>query len=129
MPVSDKVPAFLKPAIPFAPHILAFFFGLLIGWFAWHHSGSALTNPNAIHRYVVGNDGFSLDDKINAAAALNKPKGASPLTGSRDIPVFFQDFNSELVEGEDGNMVAPVVETLSGSKNAIDDIERKMMLA
>jgi hypothetical protein len=99
---------------------------VVVLWWWTKPAASTLANPNAIHRYVVGLDGSSLDDRINAAAALNKHSG---LTGTRDVPVFFQEFNSELVRDDDGNLNRAVTEGLAGTKDAIDDLERKMMLA
>lgn len=111
-------------ALKYWVHAAAFLLGLLFGWLVFGGS-SGFANPNAIHRYVVGLDGTSLDDRINAAAALDS---RSSLTGTRDVPVFFQDFNSELVKDSEGNLNRVVSEGLSGTKDAIDDLERKMML-
>lgn len=94
-----------------------------------HGEASEFTNPNNIHRYVVGQDGLSMDDKINAAAATVPKSG---LTGTRDVPVFFQDFGMELAADETGNLVAQrsgdKVSALAGDKDEIADIEKKFML-
>ncbi len=86
-------------------------------------SKSEFYNPNAIRRYVIGQSGDSLDDRIVAASK-------STLTGTRDVPVFYQDLGSQLVRSDDGTMQREVVETLAGDKSdAIDALEKKLMLA
>lgn len=103
--------------------------GLLAVLFLWW-VGSLLVsskepfyNPNAIRRYVIGQSGDSLDDRIIAASK-------STLTGTRDVPVFYQDLGSQLVRSDDGTMQREVVETLAGDKaDAIDALEKKLMLA
>lgn len=58
-------------------------------------SKSCFVDPNNIRRYVVGNDGSSLDDKVYGASKSN-------LTGTRDVPVFFQDYDYEMVKNANG---------------------------
>ncbi len=90
----------------------------------WSSTSSSFSNPNNIHRYIVGQDGMSLDDKINAASHVK-----STLTGTRDIPVFFQDYNLELTRDEaSGNLVSSRGETLAGERDEIAEIEQKFML-
>ena len=79
---------------------------------------SGLSDPNNIRRYVVGSDGQSLDDKLNG--------NRSGLTGSRDIPVFFQDFDTELTRDAAGNLVNER-EGLSGDKDPVSDIEKRFL--
>ena len=99
---------------------------------------SGFTDPNDIRRYVVGLDGLTMDDKINAArqkalaasapASAPAAPAASTMTGTRDIPVFFQDFGIEVDHDASGNLVTNRGETLAGSKDEIADIEKKFML-
>lgn len=87
-------------------------------------SSSSFTDPNNIHRYVVGQDEMSMDDKINAAV-----RSRSQLTGTRDVPVFFQDYGIEAtVDEASGNVVTQHGETFAGDKDEIYEIEKKFML-
>lgn len=76
--------------------------------------------PNNIRRYVVGQEGWSLDDKINS-------NSKSGLTGSRDAPVFFSDFNVEMVRDGQGNL-NPTRESFSGEKDDVTNIEQRFMV-
>lgn len=88
-----------------------------VGWGA-----SGFTNsPNNIRRYIVADDGVSLDDKINRSAK-------SGLTGTRDVPVFFSDFNVEMARDADGNL-NPQRESFSNEKvNDVTNIEQRFMV-
>ena len=102
--------------------VLAFIFFVM-----WMYSegSSSFEDRNAINRFIVGQDGRSMDDKINDAI-----NAKSPLTGTRDIPVFFQNYNLELErDATTGNLVANRGgETLAGDKDEIAEIEKKFML-
>jgi hypothetical protein len=64
-----------------------------------HHVGS-FSNPNDSgysYRYQAGPDGVSLNDRMVAAQAKAQPQAnVSGLTGSRDVPVFFQDYDYDM---------------------------------
>lgn len=76
----------------------------------WH--SESFTNPNDTqyaNRYEAGPDGVSLNDRMVAAqnkgvqkwhesqaAPAVQTAGVSGLTGSRDIPVFFQDYDYDM---------------------------------
>lgn len=64
-----------------------------------HHVGS-FSNPNDpgfSYRYQAGTDGVSLNDRMVAAQAKAQPQAnVSGLTGSRDVPVFFQDYDYDM---------------------------------
>lgn len=79
---------------------------------------SSMSDPNNIRRYVVGSDGLSLDDRVN--------KRVSPLTGSRDVPVFFQDFDYDMKRDASGSLVTER-EGLTGDKDPITDIEKRFL--
>lgn len=105
-------------------HIVIALFVLLFWHVLFGGKTSGFSDPNNIHRYVVGQDGLSLDDKINDAAHEK-----STLTGTRDIPVFFQDYNLELNRDDaTGNLVSSRGEALAGDKDEISEIEKKFML-
>lgn len=66
---------------------------------------SSFSNPNDTqyaNRYQAGPDGVSLNDRMVAAqakgiAAWQASQGnVSGLTGSRDVPVFFQDYDYDM---------------------------------
>ena len=59
---------------------------------------STFTGGSDINRYVIGSEGQSLYDRQQLAEskARANPNPASQMTGSRDIPVFFQDYDYEL---------------------------------
>ena len=76
------------------------------------HQKSSFSNPNDTqyaNRYQAGPDGESLNDRMVAAqakgvAAWQASQGnVSGLTGSRDVPVFFQDFDVEM-QAKGGNI-------------------------
>ncbi len=83
---------------------------------------SGFTNsPNSIRRYVVAEDGFSLDDKLHR-------NQKSTLTGSRDVPVFFSDFNVEMTRDANGDLV-PQRESFTDEKaNDVANIEQRFMV-
>ena len=87
---------------------------------------SSFDDPNNIRRYQVGLGGESLDERVWAAS--QKP-ATSTLTGTRDIPVFFQDYDYEMIK-KDGAM-STAREGLSDYKPGEDrsaqaDIEQRM---
>lgn len=90
---------------------------LSIGW-----GVSSFTNsPNNIRRYVVAEDGVSLDDKLHRYQK-------SGLTGSRDVPVFFSDFNVEMTRDANGDLV-PARESFTEDKvNDVANIEQRFMV-
>jgi hypothetical protein len=68
-------------------------------------SKSSFSNPNDTqyaNRFQAGPDGVSLNDRMVAAqakgvAAWQASQGnVSGLTGSRDVPVFFQDYDYDM---------------------------------
>lgn len=63
---------------------------------------------------------LSLQQKVDAAAASVK---TSQLTGTRDVPVFFQDYDVEAVRSKNG-AVSTVREGFSGK--ADDDLEKAL---
>ncbi len=65
-------------------------------------------SPTSIRRYVVADEGMSLDDKLHRNTR-------SGLTGSRDVPVFFSDFNVEMTRDANGDLV-PVRESFTNEK-------------
>ncbi len=65
-------------------------------------------SPTSIRRYVVADEGMSLDDKLHRNTR-------SGLTGSRDVPVFFSDFNVEMTRDANGDLV-PVREGFTNEK-------------
>jgi hypothetical protein len=84
---------------------------LVLGLIAWVSSiehrlpNSPFSNPNDTqyaNRYQAGPDGESLNDRMVAAqakgvAAWQASQGqVSTLTGSRDVPVFFQDYDIDM---------------------------------
>lgn len=86
-----------------------------VGWSAFENK------PNNIRRYIVADDGLSLDDKINRSSK-------SGLTGSRDVPVFFSDFNVEMARDADGNL-NPQRESFTNEKaNDVTNIEQRFMV-
>jgi hypothetical protein len=96
--------------------LLLWVFVTTIGW-----SVSGFNNsPNNIRRYIVADDGVSLDDKINR-------NSKSGLTGSRDVPVFFSDFNVEMARDSDGNL-NPQRESFAGEKDDVANIEQRFMI-
>jgi hypothetical protein len=97
--------------------LLIWAIGTSIGWGV---AANFENKPNNIRRYVVGQEGWSLDDKINSNAK-------SGLTGSRDAPVFFSDFNVEMARDADGNL-NPTRETFTGEKNDVTNIEQRFMV-
>jgi hypothetical protein len=69
------------------------------------HRQSPFSNPNDTqyaNRFQAGPDGVSLNDRMVAAqakgvAAWQASQGqVSTLTGSRDVPVFFQDYDIDM---------------------------------
>jgi len=69
------------------------------------HEKSPFSNPNDTqyaNRFQAGPDGESLNDRMVAAqakgvAAWQASQGqVSTLTGSRDVPVFFQDYDIDM---------------------------------
>lgn len=71
----------------------------------FHPPVSKFSNPNDTqysNRYQAGPDGESLNDRMVAAqakgvAAWQASQGnVSGLTGSRDVPVFFQDYEYDM---------------------------------
>lgn len=99
--------------------ILALVVWVLITSIGWGLSGFN-NSPNNIRRYVVAEDGLSLDDKINH-------NSKSGLTGSRDVPVFFSDFNVEMARDADGNL-NPQRESFAGEKDDVTNIEQRFMV-
>jgi uncharacterized membrane protein YcgQ (UPF0703/DUF1980 family) len=88
----------------------------------WAATSGFVNNPNAIRRYIVATDGVSLDDKMNAAQK-------SGLTGSRDAPVFFSDFDIEMKKNGNGDLVAERSEQFTNEKAGdITNIEDRFML-
>lgn len=84
-------------------------------------SSDFTNSPNSIRRYVVAEDGLSLDDKLNRS---NK----SGLTGTRDVPVFFSDFNVEMTRDANGDLV-PQRESFENDKaNEVANIEQRFMV-
>ncbi len=83
---------------------------------------SSFTNsPNNIRRYIVAEDGLSLDDKLHR-------NQKSTLTGSRDVPVFFSDFNVEMTRDANGDLV-PQRESFTDEKvNDVANIEQRFMV-
>jgi hypothetical protein len=72
-------------------------------WMKSHYS--SFSNPNDTqyaNRFQAGPDGESLNDRMVAAqakgvAAWQASQGkVSTLTGSRDVPVFFQDYDIDM---------------------------------
>lgn len=68
-------------------------------------SKSSFSNPNDTqyaNRYQAGPDGVSLNDRMVAAQAKGvatwqaSQGNVSGLTGSRDVPVFFQDYDYDM---------------------------------
>jgi|Laugresu1bdmlbdd_1035124.scaffolds.fasta_scaffold24593_2 hypothetical protein len=64
------------------------------------------------NRFQAGPDGQSLNDRMLKAqeagmaawqATQNKPSNVSGLTGSRDVPVFFQDYDIDM-QNKGGNI-------------------------
>ncbi len=84
--------------------LLVVVIGMSIGWGVSSFSNS----PTAIRRYVVADEGMSLDDKLHRNTR-------SGLTGSRDVPVFFSDFNVEMTRDANGDLV-PVRESFTNEK-------------
>lgn len=84
--------------------------------------GSSFTNsPTSIRRYVVADEGMSLEDKIHRSSRSN-------LTGSRDVPVFFSDFNVEMTRDANGDLV-PVRESFANDKvNDVANIEDRFLV-
>jgi hypothetical protein len=99
--------------------ILVLVVWVLITSIGWGVSGFN-NSPNNIRRYVVAEDGLSLDDKINH-------NSKSGLTGSRDVPVFFSDFNVEMARDADGNL-NPQRESFAGEKDDVTNIEQRFMV-
>lgn len=99
--------------------ILVLVVWVLITSIGWGVSGFN-NSPNNIRRYVVAEDGLSLDDKINR-------NSKSGLTGSRDVPVFFSDFNVEMARDADGNL-NPQRESFAGEKDDVANIEQRFMV-
>jgi hypothetical protein len=83
-----------------------------------HKAG--LEDPNNIRRYQVGLGGVSLDDRVYDASQKK-----SGLTGSRDIPVFFQDYDYEMVK-KGANMYTSR-EGLSDERSPESEIEKRML--
>ena len=86
---------------------------VLMGILLYHHSEllraspSSFANPNDTgynNRYVAGPDGKSLYDKmvapqargVAAWQAKQNESNVSGLTGSRDVPVFFEDYDYDM---------------------------------
>jgi hypothetical protein len=65
---------------------------------------------------------LSLQQKIDNATAGVK---TSQLTGSRDIPVFFQDYDIEAVRSKSGSAVSTAREGFEGAK-ADDELSKAM---
>lgn len=77
--------------------------------------------PTAIRRYVVADEGMSLDDKLHRNTR-------SGLTGSRDVPVFFSDFNVEMTRDANGDLV-PVRESFTNEKATdVSNIEERFLV-
>ncbi|SRR5690242_2459921 len=81
---------------------------------------SSLDDPNNIRRYQVGLGGVSLDDRVYEASQKK-----SELTGTRDIPVFFQDYDYDMIK-KGGNMYTSR-EGLSDERSPEADIEKRML--
>lgn len=76
---------------------------------------SSFANPNDTqynNRFQAGPDGVSLNDRMIKAqeagmaawqAKQNQPSNVSGLTGSRDVPVFFQDYDIDM-QAKGGNI-------------------------
>ena len=80
-------------------------------------------NPNSIRRYIVATDGISLDDKMHNA------QRSSGLTGSRDAPVFFSDYDIEMRKDVNGDLVADRSESFVDEKvTDVTNIESRFML-
>ena len=84
---------------------LTLLFVMLIAFNGMDVLASSFSNPNDTqyaNRYQAGPDGVSLNDRMVAAqakgvAAWQASQGnVSGLTGSRDVPVFFQDYDYDM---------------------------------
>lgn len=60
-------------------------------------SSSFENNPNSIRRYIVSGE-TSLDERMQQARKSN-------LTGSRDAPVFFSDYDVQMYKDKEGALV------------------------
>jgi len=97
---------------------------LLVVVVTWGATSGFSNSPTSIRRYIVGPDGRSLDEKVHEY----QQSGASGLTGSRDVPVFFSDFNVEMGRDANGDLVAQR-ETFTNEKvNDVRDIEQRFMV-
>ncbi len=116
-PIVEKALAFVKanmmPVVIIASLFLLIGFGL--GKSAFEN------NPNAIRRYIVSTDGVSLDDKMNYSTR-------SGLTGSRDAPVFFSDYDIEMKKDSNGNLVADREQFVDEKVTDVTNIESRFML-
>lgn len=92
----------------------------LIAWLITTVSGFE-NNPNSIRRYIVATDGVSLDDKMHAAQRSN-------LTGSRDAPVFFSDYDIEMRKDTNGDLVADREGFVNEKATDVTNIENRFML-
>lgn len=97
---------------------------LALGWLMYLTFRSGFeNNPNGIRRYIVATDGISLDDKMHNA------QRSSGLTGSRDAPVFFSDYDIEMRKDANGDLVADRSESFVDEKvTDVTNIESRFML-
>lgn len=94
---------------------------LVLVLIVWPATSGFTNSPNNIRRYVVAEDGVSLDDKLHRYQK-------SGLTGSRDVPVFFSDFNVEMTRDANGDLV-PSRESFTDEKvNDVANIEQRFMV-
>jgi hypothetical protein len=113
--VFTRLPEAVKLSLIVGLFVVVIF--LSVGW-----GVSSFTNsPTSIRRYVVADEGLSLEDKMHRASR-------STLTGSRDVPVFFSDFNVEMTRDPNGDLV-PVRESFSNDKvNDVANIENRFLV-
>jgi hypothetical protein len=115
--IVDKAIAFVKantvPVLMIA--VLFWVIGFAIGKSTFEN------NPNAIRRYIVSTDGVSLDDKMHYSQR-------SGLTGSRDAPVFFSDYDIEMKKDSEGNLVADREQFVDEKVTDVTNIESRFML-
>lgn len=75
-------------------------------------SGFYGNDPNNIRKYQLVGDQSQSDRQVDAVNAMNK----SSMTGSRDIPVFFQDYDYDMTLSNTG---------LSNSREGMTDPEER----
>ena len=100
--------------------VLMVFFIFIVTMMDMAKNYSQLDDPNNIRRYQVGLGGVSLDDRVYEASQKK-----SELTGTRDIPVFFQDYDYDMIK-KGANMYSSR-EGLSDERSPEADIEKRMV--